>query len=181
MLMIPAMQEAGLEPYPGFQRDFTFQVAVGIDTSGSVSDEDFKVFMSELLGIAQTEKGVSIILMMYDATIEKEFLLTDEEDVKKTARNRHGYGGTDFAPAMRRFAKQDRPEDWEEGATPAVNKLAYNPDFAIMLTDGYAPVDEAEGGPVPTYQPGCPLMWVICEDGKIHESMEKYHFAVQIG
>lgn len=168
-MLTPEAMAQGLEPYPGFQKDFEFHMAVAIDTSGSVSDSDFIKFLSEIQGIQNTNKTVSIQILHYDAAIQKEYLLKDDDKIENHIY-RHGYGGTDFTPPLKRFLGQDEESDWEPDAE-RIQQGIPTPDLVVMFTDGYAPVSDANGGPMPEFQPPCPLMWVLTEDGNHDEAM----------
>jgi len=169
-LMTEEARKNGLEPYPGYQKDFGFHVTVCVDTSGSVSDENFKKFMSEIQGIMKTEKAVSIQMIMFDYGIQHEFLLESDQDVQNECRHRYGYGGTSFiAPLQRVLRLEDTP--FESPDAIRITKAVPNPDLVVMFTDGYAPIHESQGGPIPKYLPPCPLMWVITADGQIDPAM----------
>ena len=169
-LMTDEARQSGLEPYPGYQKDFGFHIAVAVDTSGSVSDEDFLKFMGEIKGIMHTEKAVSIQMMMFDCGIQHEFLLESDQDVQNECRSRYGYGGTSFIAPLQRVLRLDETA-WESPEVERITKHVPAPDLVVMFTDGYAPVHENEGGPIPKYLPPCPLMWVITSGGQIHDAM----------
>jgi len=160
----------GMEPYPGFQKKPGIHVTVAIDTSGSVSDENFKKFMGEIQGIMSSEQAVSVHVLMFDAAIQHEFILKEDSNIDNQHRYRYGYGGTSFTPALRHILGVDDDQNWEENAE-RLKEPAPRPDMVVMFTDGYAPVTEEEGGPMPKYEPPCPLMWVITEDGTVHPGM----------
>ena len=168
MLAMNTMDE-GLEPYPGFQKDFEFHIAMAVDTSGSVSDEEFQKFMSEIQGIQRTNKAVTVQLVMFDAAIQHEMLLAEDDPISRHDY-RYGYGGTSFTPPLKHFLHLDDKDDWAEEAERIAQRVP-NPDLVVMLTDGYAPVSEADGGPMPKYQPQCPILWVLTPTGQEHESM----------
>jgi len=167
------LEDDGIEPYPGFQNDFTFHIDATLDTSGSVSDEEFKKFMAELKGIMRAEKGVSIRIIMYDAAIQFEKLLKPEDDLSNRSTytmNRYGYGGTDFRPALRRILGKDTAADWVGNAIRITNERVPTADLVVMLTDGYAPV-ESPSGPIPDLKPPCPLLWALTPSGKSDPAM----------
>jgi predicted metal-dependent peptidase len=71
---------------------------------------------------------------------------------------------------LKHFLHLDDKDDWAEEAERIAQRVP-NPDLVVMLTDGYAPVSEADGGPMPKYQPQCPILWVLTPTGQEHESM----------
>jgi len=160
-------QKEGLEPYPGFQKDFEFHIAAAIDTSGSVSNEDFIKFLSEIQGLKNTNKAVSIQLILFDHGIQNEKLIGENDEIEPI---RHGYGGTEFNAPLKRILGIDTDEDWTENAERITQGIP-NADLVVILTDGYAPVAEEDGGPIPQYAPPCPLLWVLTDDGKIDPAM----------
>jgi predicted metal-dependent peptidase len=159
--------DIGIEPYPGLTRDFTFHIVAMVDTSGSVSDEDYMTFLSEINGIMKAERGISIQFIMYDSAIQHEVLIGGKEggadlEDNRGSVSRYGYGGTCFDPPFRRLVGLDTDEDWLEGADRAEGRIP-KPDLGIMLTDGYAPM--------PSVKPDCPVIWVLTSGGRSDPEM----------
>lgn len=163
----------GIEPYPGMQKNFTFNILVGADTSGSVSDEEFKEFLHEILAITDVESGINARLIMFDAAMQKEEVLTEEviNCARTTGYGRAGYGGTDFTPFLKYVSQTDEEDDWLPNAEREESQLAYPIDLAILFTDGYAPVGPP-GGPIPEYLPNCPLIWALTPSGREDDYMQ---------
>ena len=179
--LLPVMGQ-GILPYPGLQCDTAVNISVVIDTSGSINDSDFVKFITELNGIVQCTHGVKLHIVMFDSYIQYEHYLTELEvtelraEMKSgKAQDRHGRGGTDFNPPFQCVKGVDRDEinrtadcagNWEE-------HQFQKPDLVVFLTDGCAPVDEESGGPIPVYQPDCPVIWVICggAHAQVHPAM----------
>lgn len=169
--LLPVMGQ-GILPYPGLQNDLSFNLSIHMDTSGSMSDEDFMTCMTEVAGIIKTVQGVRIHLVMFDAVIQFENFYSDMdiENIKRELKThntnsiyRYGRGGTDFNPSFKLMAGMNVDEfradncggNYEEHSLP-------KPDMMLILTDGCAPVAASAGGPIPTYEPNCPVIWVIC-------------------
>jgi predicted metal-dependent peptidase len=178
-----AVMGQGILPYPGLQNDLSFNLSIHIDTSGSISDNDFVTFMTEVAGIIKTVQGVRIHMLMFDTVIQFENVYSDIEvdgirnELKTYNTNsiyRHGRGGTDFNPSFKRMAGVDVESDRTPncGGNYAEHRMS-KPDMMLFLTDGGAPVASENGGPIPTYDPGCPIIWVICggEQACVHPSM----------
>jgi len=160
----------GIEPFPGMQKDFEFFVTVAIDTSGSVSDEDFRKFMSEIQGLMKMHQTVTTRVLLYDAAIQREFLIEPDDEVSYHC-TRHGYGGTDFRPPFKRMLELDTEQDWEPDAERIEQRLPKT-DLFIHFTDGYAPISSENGsGPMPELTPPCPFVWVLTEDGREDDDM----------
>lgn len=163
----------GIEPYPGMQKNFTFNVLIGIDTSGSVSTDEFREFLKEILAITDVEQGINARVVMFDAALQKEEILT--EDVVNSARaegyGRAGFGGTDFTPFLKFVNQKDEENDWITDAVREDVPLSYPIDLAVLFTDGYAPVGPP-GGPIPEYLPNCPLIWALTPSGQEDDYMQ---------
>lgn len=148
------------EPYPGYQRNFTFNILAAFDTSGSMSTEDFLDCCSELRGLLLKEEGVSVRLLHFDWNIQhEEKLTTDSAEEFKRTQTRYGCGGTSFEGPLRYAMGTDSAQDWASDAesedTPG------NPfDLMLMFTDGYAPI------PLPALNPKIPLFWILTHDGQ---------------
>jgi predicted metal-dependent peptidase len=104
--------------HPGAFRDYKANIAVYLDQSGSVSDQDLELLASELEGLA---KRVEFTLFNFDTSVDEK-----SERVLKKGRpvylNRTRCGGTCFK------CVQDH-----------ANKNKARFDGYLVLTDGYAP------------------------------------------
>jgi len=87
------------EEFKGKTAKRTIRVLVGIDTSGSVSNTDFKDFMSELKGIMNVYK-CSIDMVQCDTTIKKKETL---RTYSKLNVKFIGRGGTWFTPVVKLY------------------------------------------------------------------------------
>lgn len=76
--------------------DHIVAITVGLDTSGSIGAEDYKIFFSELNAIQQSYKA-DINIIECDADVQRHYKLTR---YKKPSRNVKGGGGTDFRPVF---------------------------------------------------------------------------------
>lgn len=107
-------------------------VAVGIDTSGSIGNDELRVFFGELSGILQDLKPRRLELIWCDAAVHKVDTIEDVSDLHRVKPI--GGGGTDFCPVFEYVEKQDQV-----------------PDALIYLTDLY--------GPFPKHAPRYPVLW----------------------
>jgi len=162
--LLAVADSQGLEPFPGMQKDFEFFVSVAIDTSGSISDEDFIDFMTEIKGLLKAHTSVRARIMFYDASIQREFELHPDDEVENHC-TRYGGGGTSFSPPFRRLLGVDTESDWMPDAKRITQPLPRS-DLFVHLTDGYAPVHSSQGGPMPELIPPCPCIWVLTENGR---------------
>lgn len=154
------------EPYPGYQKNFTFRILAAFDTSGSMSNDDYIDCCRELRGLLLQEDGVSIRLMHFDHAIQHEEHLTTEDATSLAKTSRYGYGGTSFEEPLRYAVKKDTPEDW---VPDAHREDQYGGPFDLMLifTDGWAPI------PLPKLDPGIPLFWVLTAQGQEDPLMKR--------
>ncbi len=118
--------------------DVVKNLVFAIDTSGSIGDKEFQVFISEIVGCVNQFGGkVKGHLIYCDADIHKEGVY-DLEDVAKSIPV--GGGGTDFRPVF----------DWIS------DNLDDDCAGLVYLTDGY--------GMYPSKAPNYPTLWVLTNE-----------------
>lgn len=102
---------------PGLKIKFKNNILVGVDTSGSVNNDELKEFMSELYHMHKTGHKITVAQCDTSLNSVKEFNPKHDWEI-------HGRGGTDFQPVIDHFNE---------------NKGQYT--ALIYLTDGeaYAP------------------------------------------
>lgn len=105
---------------PGQLNDFKLEVAIAIDTSGSISEKMLRDFLSEIKGIMEQFAEFKINLWTFDTAVynEQEFTSENLEDI--TEYNIHGGGGTEFMVNWKYMKDND-----------------IEPHMFIMFTDGY--------------------------------------------
>ena len=105
---------------PGMKFDETIDVAIAIDMSGSIGDDQAKDFISEIKGIMDEYKDYTIKLWCFDTKVynEQDFDGYSGEDILNYEVK--GGGGTDF------------DANWEYMKAHDIN-----PKKFIMFTDGY--------------------------------------------
>ena len=114
-------------------------LAICMDTSGSISDKVAKQFLSEIKSITDSFESYSIHYMQcdYDISFYQELLKENEDD---WPMNIVGRGGTSFIP----------PFNYME------DELNIEPPLFIYLTDLM--------GQFPSVQPNFPVLWISTED-----------------
>lgn len=101
---------------PTMDSDALGHVAMIMDMSGSVSDEEIRQFVSEIYSVLANSRITEVTVVQFDTRIVGVDVLKNKKDIKKLKFK--GRGGTDISPVM----------DW-------IDKN--NPDAAIIFTDGY--------------------------------------------
>ncbi len=106
-------------PFFGQRTQYTGEIAVYVDVSGSVSDEDLEKFVGEMHNISK-QTGLRLLVVQGD---------TEVSDVSRYSRNklkhfvRTACGGTELQPGIDAAAKASR--------------------FVVVFTDGYASLPQA--------------------------------------
>tara|TARA_Y200000002_G_scaffold206626_1_gene170438 strand:+ start:43 stop:1311 length:1269 start_codon:yes stop_codon:yes gene_type:complete len=105
---------------PGMNFDQQIDCAIGFDMSGSIGDDQAKLFLSEVKGIMDEFKEYNLKLWCFDTNVyaEKDYSSSDGEDFSKYQPV--GGGGTDFMV------------NWEY-----MKEHDIQPKKFIMFTDGY--------------------------------------------
>lgn len=110
------------------------EVVVAVDTSGSISQEMFDMFIAELRGIVNASDNVNCKLIICDATVYEVCDISDENVISDVRFK--GGGGTDFRPVFKEI--EDRN---------------LNPSVVIYITDGM--------GTYPEEPPAYQVLWAI--------------------
>ena len=105
---------------PGMKEATTIDVAISIDMSGSIGDEDATAFLSEIKGIMDQYEDFRINLWCFDTDIYNHKVITHDEAHELVEYEPQGGGGTDFE-ANWRFMEEN----------------GIQPKKFIMFTDGY--------------------------------------------
>lgn len=119
---------------PGLWSEKLMNIAIAVDASGSVSDEDFHQFVSEIHQIMKTLKPDRITLVQFDAR------LRSVDEVRGTtelmAVTFTGRGGTLIEPVLE-WAKESKPQ------------------VLLVFTDGEFRINDN------STNPGMPIVWLI--------------------
>ena len=123
----------------GYKKNRKLTIAVAIDTSASISENDFKTFFAEITNIYQS--GSNIILIECDAKVH-----TVAKFKKNHIPEFVGGGGTDFRPVFKAIGqKEDK-------------LLMEKPDALIFFTDGYG---------IAPNMPNIPTLWCLTKNGRM--------------
>ena len=114
------------------------QVFVAVDTSGSISGEQMRMFLSEVWGILNAYPHLICELYYADAEAYGPYPLEPNREIPRPV----GGGGTSFIPF---FKKIEINRDWSTVG------------LCVYLTDGY--------GIFPPEPPPMPVLWVVTPGG----------------
>jgi predicted metal-dependent peptidase len=112
------------------------QVYVAIDTSGSIGNDEMKMFLGEVLGILNAYPHIKCYLYYADADIYGPYDINKHDEIPVPK----GGGGTSFVPF---FDEKERNFNSE--------------GVCVYLTDGY--------GSFPQNQPSLPVLWIVTPGG----------------
>ena len=82
-------------------------LAIAVDASGSVTDDDFLVFVSETMGILKMMKPDKITLIQFDKVIKSVNEIKNVQDLMNVKFV--GRGGTRIEPVMN-WARENKPK-----------------------------------------------------------------------
>jgi predicted metal-dependent peptidase len=105
---------------PGMKPGEMVKVAVAIDTSGSMTNEMIKDFLSEVKGIMESFNEYEIYVFTFDTQVYNPVKFTSENLEDIAEYDAQGGGGTDFECAFEHMKQED-----------------LNPERFVMFTDGY--------------------------------------------
>lgn len=106
--------------FPGMNKDEELNIAVALDTSGSISQDMLRDFLSEVEGIMDQYTSYNIHIMQFDTRTYGEDVFTADDGRSMSEYELQGGGGTDFR-AVFNYLEENGIE----------------PDQLIMFTDGY--------------------------------------------
>ena len=142
-----------ISPFPGRTRDYTFNIVVLIDTSGSMSVDDIAEGLSGVKNIIEKDRHCFTTVLEVDAGVEKEYRVKKVRDIQFEVKGR---GGTTLGPGLFR-AKE------------------LNCDVCLGFTDGYT---ESINGYARKLLPK-KMIWAITPDGSA-KSLNRTGWVVQL-
>lgn len=123
---------------PSLDSEGLVTIASAVDTSGSVTDDQFAAFISEMTYIKQVLQPEVMHVIDFDTKIKQVRSLNAGDT--PTSLTFHGRGGTKIGPVLE-WAKEHQPK------------------VLVIFTDG-------EFSFPPESDPGCPILWVIHSNSK---------------
>ena len=105
---------------PGMKEATTIDVAISMDMSGSIGDEDARVFLGEIKGIMDQYEDFNIDLWCFDTEVYNWKRISHDNSEELVEYEPQGGGGTDFEV------------NWQ-----FMEENGIRPKKFIMFTDGY--------------------------------------------
>jgi predicted metal-dependent peptidase len=139
------------------------KIAIAVDTSGSMSDEEFNQAISEVRGALIA--NCQVIVIQADCVVD-DVQVYDRKLPDIGRISRFGNGGTSFDDALKYIKTGGRLDIHSE--FPSIGRV----DGIVYITDGYAPAPEKDS------YPNCKLLWLTSQ--KPVEQMEREGFRGRI-
>lgn len=130
---------------PSTTREY-LDIAVAMDTSGSVSHDELVQFKSEINSIARQFENINITIIMHDAAVQEIYEIGPRSQTSIDEIKAVGRGGTNHKPVF----------EW-------INENLQNNQCLVCLTDGYSSF--------PDNAPRYKTIWVLNEE---LENFEEY-------
>lgn len=115
---------------PGIKKEDVLNLAVAIDTSGSISDTQLAIFMNEIKWIWRN--GAEVYIYEADCAIAHEYKFKG-----KYGGQAHGRGGTDLEPVLKEVEKKgfDALIYFTDFYAPVIEKKYRIPTLWVLTTD----------------------------------------------
>lgn len=126
---------------PGTSYDRQYRIFFVVDTSGSMSDSDINLALSELYYLQKSGADIIIRVFYVDAEVAKEYELEVDGNIDPQILGR---GGTDFDTALRHIAKLGEDGD--------------RCDLVVYATDGFCSK--------PRTKLPCDVLWLTTPTGQ---------------
>jgi predicted metal-dependent peptidase len=124
------------------------QVLVAIDTSGSISNKELGLFISELIGIAKTFKEVTFRILTHDTEVHDDILLTGKTEKQLKELKLSGGGGTCSKALYKYIIEKKYARDgklliyFTDGLTTWPKKPVRDFETICVLAGGHCPKDQ---------------------------------------
>ena len=92
---------------PGLKSEKLINLSIAVDSSGSVSDDEFKRFVSEANGILRMMQPEEMTLIQFDTRLRSVDVLKSMKDLSQVTFT--GRGGTKIGPVLE-WAKEAKPQ-----------------------------------------------------------------------
>ena len=126
--------------FKGRKKRPILKALIGIDVSGSISDDNIEEFLSEIRYL-MSDFGAEVEVAFFDTRITDKFQLKDIDDMKKITKA-SGRGGTSYIDLFK-YALEEKAKE------------------VVVFTDGYG--DQGEVPQPPSWM----RVWWICNQEKM--------------
>ena len=113
-------KRSGQVIFPGMNKDEELNLMIALDTSGSISQEMLRDFLSEVQGIMDQYNSYKIHVVQFDTNVYGADEFTSDDGRTMAEYELVGGGGTDFDVVFR-----------------YMEEYGIEPDQLVMFTDGY--------------------------------------------
>ena len=134
-----------ISPFPGRVRDYTFNIGVLIDTSGSMRMQQIIQGLSGVKNIIENDRHCKTTVIEVDASVQKEYIVKRVADIQFNIKGR---GGTILYPALERFRELKVDivlaftDGWCENINQISRKLLPRKIVWVILNGSPANVDK---------------------------------------
>lgn len=142
-----------ISPFPGRTRDFTFIIAILIDTSGSMGRDELAEALSGIKNIIENDKHCKTTVLECDAQVHKEYTVKKVRDIDPKVK---GGGGTTLGPGL-------------------VRARELGVDVCLAFTDGYTENINAIKRKILPKK----IIWVVSKNGSV-ENVNKTGYVVKL-
>ncbi|AMS01114.1 zincin-like protease fused to vWA domain [Bacillus phage AR9] len=115
------------------------KVAVALDMSGSMTNEELAWSLNEVIGLLKGKKS-TVTIIHFDSEVGTVYDVRKKNDIKF---KRDKQGGTEFSPVIK-----------------YVNKNLPKTDVLVVFTDGYGEYELEE-------KPNCQMLWIITRGNEL--------------
>jgi len=143
-----------ISPFPGKTRDFSFDICILLDTSGSMSKEEILEGLSGVKNMIENDRYCKVTVLEDDTRVNKEYEVKKLRDIQF---NITGRGGTTLRPGLERCRELE-------------------PDVTLCFTDGHC----EDVNSVPRKFLPKKLIWVVGGVNSTIENVDRTGFIVQV-
>lgn len=135
--------------FKGKVPDRIAKIIVAIDTSGSIGNEEFNMFMNEIYELHE-KYPIELRIIQCDAQIQSDIIYKRNQKIEN---NIYGRGGTDFRPVFEYIKNNKYRCSNELNNTSSSkyqtykSKVRNKPNLLIFFTDGYGTYPEVKDYP----------------------------------
>lgn len=143
-----------ISPFPGKTRDFSFDISILLDTSGSMSKEEILEGLSGVKNMIENDRYCKVTVLENDTRVNKEYEVKKIRDIQFRITGR---GGTTLRPGLERCRELET-------------------DVTLCFTDGHC----ENVNSIPRKFLPKKLIWVVGGNLSTIENVDRTGFVVQV-